>query len=328
VHVLSQFLWPDDAPTGIYSENLADALDAAGTPVVLVGGRGRYRAGGRPAPRTPIRLVRHFEGTRSSLLSTAREYLSVRRAFEAYVREFVERGDVVVVTSAPPTTLSLHRAIRRKGGTGIYWLQDYYPQLVRGIWDPPAGILSLLSRYWDRELRAWHHVVKVASNLAFDGPNVAVVRNWPTLDLGEPHPAKPGTALYSGNLGWPHHLPSFLALCEEMRSHGYSITVRGDGKGMSSLPGWIQALPPIADVEVLRRSYWEAEVHLVAGHPDFPGAVFPSKFWNALATGRRVLVSGFSGPMLDELRIARESDWKEHLPRLRDIVARALGCGR
>jgi hypothetical protein len=326
VHVLSQFLWPDDAPTGIYSENLADAVTAAGWPAVLVGGTGRYRGGGRPEPRTPIRRVLHFEGRRSSLLSTAREYVSVKRAFARYVAECVEPGDVVVVTSAPPTTLSLHRVIRRKGATGIYWLQDYYPQLIRGIWDPPSGILALLSRFWDRELRAWHHVVKVASNLAFDGPNVTIVRNWPTMDLGAPRPPKPRTALYSGNLGWPHHLPSFLALCEEVRSQGYSITMRGDGKGIAGLPDWILALPPIADVEGLRRSYWDAEVHLVAGHPDFPGAVFPSKFWNARATGRRVLVSGFTGPMLDELKIADATDWSGHLPRLRDIVIGALGC--
>jgi hypothetical protein len=244
----------------------------------------------------------------------------VKRAFSRYVARSVRPGDVVVVSSAPPTTISLHRDIRRNGAIGIYWLQDYYPQLVRGIWDPPSALVDRLSRFWDRELRAWNHVVKVASNLAFDGANVSVVRNWPTMDLGAPRPPKPRTALYSGNLGWPHHLPSLLALCEELRSEGYSITVRGDGKGMAGLPDWVMALPPLGDAEALRGSYWDAEVHLVAGHPDLPGAVFPSKFWNARATGRRILVSGFASPMLDELKTAQTCDWTIHLPVLRDLV--------
>ena len=94
---------------------------------------------------------------------------------------------------------------------------------------------------------------------------------------------------------------------------------------MTQLPDWILAMSPPSDIEALRRSYWDAEDHLVAGHPDFPEAVFPSKFWNARATGRRVLASGFAGPMRGELKIAEEADWRGHLPRLRDLVISALG---
>jgi hypothetical protein len=68
------------------------------------------------------------------------------------------------------------------------------------------------------------------------------------------------------------------------------------------------------------RSYWEAEVHLVAGHPRFPDAVFPSKFWNARATGRPVLASGFAGVMAEELEAARTSDFTTHLPQWTRLV--------
>ena len=324
VHVLSQYLWPDDAPTGIYAEQLADSLAVAGADVRLVGGQGRYRQGRRRAPRTDIAHVAHYEGRRGRLLSTAREYESVREAFASYIRRQVRAGDIVIITSAPPTTLFLHRAIRAQGAVGVYWLQDYYPQLIRGVWDAPGFLRRILDRLWTRELRAWPHVVKAAGNLGYSGANAVVIRNWNTLELGAPIAARPRTALYSGNLGWGHDLPSFIDLCQGLQEKGYEITVRGDGPGMTQLPAWIRTAPPVVEPEELVRSYWEAEVHLVAGHPRFPDAVFPSKFWNARATGRPVLASGFSGVMAEELEAARTSDYRAHLVQWTRLVVSLL----
>lgn len=325
VHVLSQYLWPDDAPTGIYAEQLADDLAQAGVAVRLVGGRGSYRVGLRAAPRTAIRRVAHFEGRRGHLLSSAREYESVREAFAAYVRHDVRGNDVVIITSAPPTTLFLHRVVRSRGAVGVYWLQDYYPQLIRGVWEGPGFLRRTLERLWRRELGAWPHVVKSAGNLGYSGPNAVVIRNWNTLDLGHPSPVCPGTALYSGNLGWGHDLDAFLELCRSLRDTGYEITVRGDGPGMARLPGWIRSAPPLVDPAELVRSYWTAEVHLVAGHPRIPDAVFPSKFWNARATERPVMASGFTGVMADELEIAKSTDYRSHLPSWTRFVVSLLG---
>jgi putative colanic acid biosynthesis glycosyltransferase WcaI len=324
VHVLSQYLWPDDAPTGIYAEQLADSLAGAGARVRLVGGQGSYRPGRRAAPRTPIERVTHYEGRRGGLLSTAREYESVREAFGRYIRSQVGGRDVVVLTSAPPTTLFLHRAIRDRQAIGVYWLQDYYPQLIRAVWDAPGFMRQRLDQLWRRELAAWPHVVKAAGNLAYSGANATVIRNWNTLELGVPAPARPRTALYSGNLGWGHDLPAFLELCRRLRDDGYEITVRGDGPGMAKLPDWIRAAPPLVDEAELARSYWDAEVHLVAGHPALPDAVFPSKFWNAMATGRPVLASGFTGVMAEELEAARRADYKAHLSRCTALVVSIL----
>jgi hypothetical protein len=328
VHILSQYLWPDDAPTGIYAEHLAEALAEAGAPVRLVGGQGRYREGRRRPPRVPIEHVRHHEGRRGRLLSTAREYESVRASFAAHVRRHVGTGDVVVVTSAPPTTLLLDRPIRARGALGVYWLQDYYPELIRGVWDAPLPARRLLDRLWTRRLRAWSHVVKAAGNLGYSGPNATVIRNWNTLDLGAPGAARPRTALYSGNLGWGHDLTSFLDLCRGLAEKGYEITVRGDGPGMARLPGWVRAAPPLVEPADLVRSYWEAEVHLVAGHPRFPGAVFPSKFWNARATGRPVHASGFAGAMAEELEAARTVDYRSHLSEWTRFVLSRLEDSR
>ncbi|MEO8586036.1 MAG: hypothetical protein ABI584_07725 [Acidobacteriota bacterium] len=321
VHILSQYLWPDDAPTGIYSEQLADALGRAGVRVRLVGGTGTYRAGERLAPATPIERVAHREGKRGNLLSTALEYESVRRAFASEITRSVSAGDVVVVTSAPPTTIGLIRQIRHQGARGVYWLQDFYPELIRGVVDFPLAVRRRFSAAWRARLADWDCVVKAAGNLGYDGTNARVIRNWPTLDLGEPRPFRPRTALYSGNLGWGHHLPSFLALCEKLRREGFEITAQGDGPGLARLPGWIRVGPVLKRPGDLVRAYWDAEVHLVAGHPSIPQAVFPSKFWNARATGRDVFFSGVAGEMEEERLAAEAADYRLHLPEFTDFLA-------
>ena len=324
VHLLTQYAWPDDAPTGIYAEHLADALATEGASVRLVAGTGRYREGSRPAPRTSVERLPHREGRRERLASVALEYEAVRRAFSRYLRRSVGRGDVVILTSAPPTTLFLHRAIRSRGATSVYWLQDYYPQLIRAVWDPPAPVRRLMCRLWDRHLGRWDHVVKAAANIRCGRPDVVVIRNWNTLELGDARPPTSRTALYSGNLGWGHHLPSFLELCRRLVDDGYRVTVRGDGPGMKLLPQWVRSEPALRDTETLVRSYWDAEVHLVAGHPKLPDAVFPSKVWNAVAAGRTVLASGFPPPMMDELEQARRADPRAHLPQWVGFVSSLL----
>ena len=320
VHILSQYLWPDDAPTGIYAEQLADALARAGITVRLVGGTGTYRMGERPPPATSIERVAHRQGQRGRLLSTALEYESVRRAFASDIARSVTPGDVVVVTSAPPTTIGLIRQIRRAGGRGVYWLQDFYPELIRGVVDFPPILCRRFSAAWRARLAEWDHVVKAAGNLGYHGANARVIRNWPSLDLGESRPFRPGTALYSGNLGWGHHLPTFLGLCETLKREGFEITVQGDGPGLARLPDWIRKVPALKRPEELVRAYWDAEVHLVAGHPSIPEAVFPSKFWNARATGRILLVSGLTGAMEEEWLAAEAADYRRHLPDLADFL--------
>jgi hypothetical protein len=324
VWIFSQFLWPDDAPTGIYAEQLADAVLGAGASVSLVSGQGEYRPGRRDPPRAPVERVEHRIGGRQGLLRIAREYHEVRRAFERFASHRVAPGDVVVVTSAPPLTLGMHRVLRRCGVTSVYWLQDFYPQLVRGVAPLPPPLTALLGAYWRRELRRWPQVVKAAGNLGYHGANARVIRNWPTIELGPEVPAVPRTALYSGNLSYAHDLASFLASCAELRARGYAITVRGDGKWLASLPDWVRVERPVASTQELALSYWRAEVHLVAGHPRIATAVFPSKYWNSRASGREIVCSGFAGPMLEELRQAERADYSTHLPAFRDFVLQLL----
>jgi len=321
LHVLTQYAWPDEAPTGIYAVDVAEAVAATGREAVVVASRGSYRAARRRAPAVPIERVDHRPGGRGDLLRTLVEYRSVTAAFARYIRDRVRRGDTVLVVSAPPDTPWLLGDIRARGARAVYWLQDFYPELLRGVLDPPRPVRALLAGAFRRALIGWDAVVKIAENLAYEAPNARVIRNWPTLDLGAPRPAVPKTALYSGNLGYGHHVGRFVARCRELVDAGYTVTIRADGPGVARLPPWLPASPLLDDLDDLARSYWQAEVHLVAGHPDIEGAVFPSKLWNSLAAGRRVVEAGFGARMRRELEVARAADFRTHLPRWVELLA-------
>lgn len=308
-------------------EQVADSLLHRGHQTIMVAGSGTYREGRRPPPESPLHRLPTHTGQRGNLASTALEYVSVHRGLTKYIAAEVHPGDVVVINSAPPTTLFLHSALRARQATGIYWLQDYYPQLIRGLWDPPALILRWLHGIWTQALSRWDFVVKSAANLGYDGPNARVIRNWNTVVPGPPRPARPRTALYSGNLGYGHDLGAFLQLCERLRAEGYSILVRGDGPGMRKLPDWIRPEAPLVDPTALLESYQDAEVHLIAADPRITGAVFPSKLWNALAHQRKVLASGFEGPMAEELERSLKVDFRMHLAAWTDFLEGTLSRG-
>ena len=67
VHVLTQYIWPDAAPTGLYAEQLAARIEQDGHDVRLVGGRGGYRALQRERPVAHITHLDHLQGSRSNL---------------------------------------------------------------------------------------------------------------------------------------------------------------------------------------------------------------------------------------------------------------------
>ena len=319
-HILTQYLWPDSAPTGLYAEDLAARLLDHGAGVRLVGGRGRYRTLAREKPLVPIVHLEHYDGRRGSFGQTLREYASVERAFARYIEEFVRSSDVVVVTSAPPNTVRLAERIKSRGASAIYWLQDYYPELVRGIHEYPTAMRRAFSRYWDKQLLRWDRVVKIGANLSGPSRNSTVIRNWPTLKFEWKAAPEPKTALYSGNLGYGHDVSLLVAACERLRDEGYRIDIRADGRGLRQLPGWLRAQPLHSDPQLLKEELVRHEIHLVAAHPEIQGAVFPSKIWNSLALGRELVCTGFEGAMLEELEASRNSPFDRHIEQWMDLL--------
>ncbi|MEO6969420.1 MAG: hypothetical protein ABI217_00815 [Chthoniobacterales bacterium] len=328
VHILTQYIWPDAAPTGLYAEQLAARLEEQGSDVRLVGGRGGYRELQREQPVSQITHLDHYRGSRGSLRQSFTEYASVSRAFRDYIGRFVRRDDVVVVTSAPPNTVTLAKAIRRRGARSIYWLQDYYPELVRGLYEYPAPLRAAFRRFWDHHLGRWDRVVKIGSNLGGPTRNAIIIRNWPTMSFVRPTAPEPRTALYSGNLGYGHDIELLVDACGKLRTAGYRVTMRSDGRGAWQLPAWLRPVPLENDPAKLRDDLIRHEVHLVAANPKITEAIFPSKIWNTLAAGRKLVCTGFAGPMVEELEISKLAPFDRHPEQWTDLIATAQNGGQ
>ena len=302
VHILNQYIWPDAAPTAIYAEQLAVEIQSRGLAVRLAGGMGSYRPAKRSEPAVPRVQVPHWQGKRGSHLSTFREYLSVNEAFRQYIDNEVLAGDVVITTSAPPNTLTLHSSIHQKKALAVYWLQDYYPELIRGVFEYPTILRKFAAKYWASHLGKWDHVVKVAGNLPGEGTHYRVLRNWPTLRFPtEPKVNRKRSALYTGNLGYGHDVAMFTEKCRELQTAGYQLMIHADGPGVKQLPDWICPQPPFRNEEDLVHAMESSEIHLVAAHPSIQHAVFPSKIWNSISAGNQIIEIGFAGAMRDEL---------------------------
>ena len=322
-HILTQYIWPDAAPTGLYAEHLATRLHERGWDVRLVGGNGNYRALERKRPPVPILHLDHYRGRRGNLAQVFREYTSVKCAFADYIDNFARPGDVVVATTAPPNTVQLASCIKRRRARAIYWLQDYYPELIRGIREYPATLRHAFSRYWDGQLSQWDWVVKIGTNLAGPSHNSVVIRNWPTSTFENSSAFEPGTALYSGNLGYGHDVDLLVTACQRLHSEGYKITMRADGRGLRHLPAWLHVQPLHTDPEKLKHDLVRHEVHLIAGHPKIRRAIFPSKIWNSLAIGRRLICTGFAGEMASELEAAKQAPFESHLDQWVNLISTA-----
>jgi len=315
IHILTQYVWPDAAPTAIYAEDLATRLQHVGFDVRLVGGTGDYRALEREKPSVPIVYRDHFHGRRGSLTQTFIEYVSHKRTFQRYIDEFVWRGDIAIVTSAPPNSVQLAARIKRRGARAVYWLHDYYPELIRGIREYPVAARCALSAWWDSHLLQWDRVVKIGANLGGPNDNVVVLRDWPTVTFDAMEPFEPGTALYSGNLGYGHDIGLFVEACCALQKEGHRLTIRADGRGVRLLPDWLKVQPLHSDPEKMKADLLRHEIHLIAADPRITRAIFPSKIWNSIASRRRLICTGFAGEMVKELEESKRAPFDSHLDR-------------
>jgi putative colanic acid biosynthesis glycosyltransferase WcaI len=328
IHILSQYIWPDGAPTGLYAEQLATRLHQRGCDVRLVGGKGGYRRMHREEPSVLLLRLDHYKGNRGNLAQTFAEYSSVTRAFRRYIETRVGSGDVVLVTSAPPNTVHLASTIEKRGARPVYWLQDYYPELLRGVHEYPRPLRRAFSAYWDKKLARWERVVKIGTNLGGPMENAVVIRNWPTFNFDENVAPQPKTALYSGNLGYGHDIKLLVAACEKLRADGYHISMRADGPGLRYLPDWLSRLPLENAAERLRGDILRHELHLVAANPKITRAIFPSKIWNSIAARRRLICTGFKGEMREELEAARRAPFEKHLDQWMALLLSMAGVSQ
>ena len=181
-------------------------------------------------------------------------------------------------------------------------------------------------RFWDHHLSQWDRVVKIGANLGGPARNSIVIRNWPTMSFDEPIAPEPRTALYSGNLGYGHDVELLVEACGKLRTQGYRVSMRSDGRGAWQLPAWLQPLPLENNPLKLREDLLRHEVHLVAANPKITQALFPSKIWNSLAAGRRLVCTGFAGEMAVELETSKSAPFQRHLEQWTNLISTTRNC--
>lgn len=321
IHIINQYIWPDGSPVCLISEQLAVYLTQQGVPLAVVGGAGEYRPSSRPKPAVNFVGLPTKTMLRNNPLQILREYRSVFQTFRRYVKQHVQTGDTVLITSAPFLNILLRRSVP-PAVTTLFWLFDYFPASIHSL-NLPKFLYGAIRRWWDGELAKYDSVIKISANLGYFGPNAVVYRQWPMIAI-EPDPTvvPQKKALYTGNLGIAHDVDSLVAECEKLQDAGYEINFYADGPGLDKLPDWLKSRSRgvFKNAGDLIRALHEHEVHLVTGTPGTDELSFPSKTWNSIASGRRVIGCGFTGAMLTEFNESIAADYKRHLPDLASFV--------
>jgi hypothetical protein len=62
-------------------------------------------------------------------------------------------------------------------------------------------------------------------------------------------------------------------------------------------------------------------VHLIAANPRITQAIFPSKIWNSIAAGRRLVCTGFAGEMALELEESKSAHFQSHLEQWAQLIS-------
>lgn len=323
VHILTQYIWPDGSPVCMMSEQLGEALKEKGVEVVMVGGRGKFRESTRNKPIIDLIHLPTLAMPRSKVMQILIEYISVIKHLWKYIKLNIKEEDAVIVTSAPFLTFLL-RYILPKKSIKIYWLFDYFPPSVISLYKFPKFIKKYLDKLWEVELKKWTIVIKISKNLGYWGSNAVIFRQWPPINIETTEIEPQKKALYTGNLSLVHDIDDLVKECNKLRLQGYMINFYADGPGTTKLPNWINLRPTFKDNESLIKALYEHEIHLITGTYDIDDYCFPSKIWNSLAIGRKIIGCGMKGKMREEFEICLQSNFKYHKDNLRDFVLELL----
>lgn len=328
---VNRYFWPDRSATSQILSDVAFHLAEQGIPVQVIASRLSYESDEGPFPSTELHrgVTIHRVATpsfgRGSILGRIADYLGF------YVTAFVktlavaQRGDVVVAKTDPPVlSWPIGIAARMKGARRVNWLQDLYPEVatalgVLGESGLPARIVRALR---NRSLKAADCNVAIGERMAdvlrregVSDDRIVVIPNM--TDEQGVRPLDPAANLlrrewgyapgdlvvgYSGNLGRAHDIDTLIAAAGTLQAAGRSdirFVLIGGGFLRERLEREIAArglnnidLKPYQPRERLGQSLTLPDVHLVSLLPALEGAIVPSKFYGAAASGRPVVFIG------------------------------------
>lgn len=322
IHIINQYIWPDGSPICLVCEQLTEYLTKKEVDIVMVGGGGEYRPSTRSKPAINLTNLQTKSFQRDTYFKIILEYFVVFKTIWKYVRNNIKNGDTLILTNSPFLNILLRYAVRKRTVKTMFIMFDYFPASIISL-NVPKFIHSLIRSWWDNELSKFDHVVKVSSNVGYNGPNAIIKRLWPMINL-EPKSTMPPAkmVLYTGNLGITHDVSSLVNECYRLQEAGYQINFHADGPGLDKLPESLKTHSKgvFKDTPSLVKALYEHEIHLITGTVGTDESSFPSKIWNSLAAGRRVIACGFTGKMQDEFNAIMASDYETHLPDLANFI--------
>ena len=229
------------------------------------------------------------------------------------------RQESVIIGTDPTLAIlvAIPWRIFRPRSTIIHWCHDVYPEaaVAEGMLGDTSWVTRILRWLLRRAYRRCDKIIDLGSCMRellsrygskaqrytvtpwslVEPDSVSVVDAETRNDLfGE---AKLGL-LYSGNLGRAHQFEEFLLLARQLRQDSIHFCFAGRGPRVSELEKMVEpsdtniSFGGFAPEEVLEKRLGACDFHLVSLRPEWTGAVVPSKFFGAIASGRGVIFSG------------------------------------
>lgn len=227
--------------------------------------------------------------------------------------------EVAVVGSDPVLGVlaALPWSLWRRRTKLAHWCHDLYPEapVADGMARERAPAVRLLKSLLAQAYRRCGLVADLGpcmrERLGLYRPRGRQVTLTPWALAEPPRPVEPDPAtraelfgdaklglLYSGNFGRAHSHGEFLDLARRLRSSPVRLCFAGRGNRVDELRAAVRpddanvGFAGFAPESELENRLGACDLHLVSLRPEWAGAVVPSKFFGALATGRGVVYAG------------------------------------
>lgn len=324
--IITQFYPPDYAATGQLIEELAMQLGQLGLLVQVFTGQPGYAFHKKSAPaieRSDQVVIRRSRATRIWSKRIRGKALNgllfcLRSGF--YLLKTRSRGDVLLVTTAPPFLPVLgYLANKIFGLPYVCLLYDLYPDIAVALNVIPRH--HWLARFWNS---INHCIWKQAQQIIVLSPSmkdrvaakcpevidkIAIIHNWADPSKIVPVAKHQNwfaksfnlvdtfTVLYSGNMGCCHDVETILEAAKLLQHEPIQFVFIGNGAKRTAFRLQASQLGlhncqflPYQEKQNLPYSLTACDLSLVSISPEMEGLVAPSKLYAALAAGRPVAV--------------------------------------
>lgn len=276
---INQYYPPDEAPTGLMLESVANALVEQGHEVTILCAHGGYAGGGKAAipdaTETAVRIVRIQASRfgRGNMIAKLADYSTFYLRVVWKLLTLSPKPDRIIALTTPPYLSLLARAASRlRGSDHAHWVMDLYPDVMvaHGMIRPDSIAGRLLARLtrWgmggnrskivltlgpDMEQRVRMHLQPETTSEWV--PLWGTTQEEPSTETPESpgipsaipaavdtRPESPLVLMYSGNMGLGHRFGEFLSAATTS-GPGYEWRFNGDGRRRPEIETSIRQFP-------------------------------------------------------------------------------------